>query len=127
MSSLLVGSIYDTVGLNQSTTAQIAKGRAKAWVVFNGTGTVAIREAYNVSSITDLGTGSYVVNFSTSLYSSNYAVSGVCNRGAAATTIGILSGPYVSNPTANTFPVGTTDVSGVSTDYEFVSLIFMGA
>ena len=46
-----------------------------AWVNFNGTGTVAIREHYNVSSITDAGTGHYTVNFATDLPDANYAVS----------------------------------------------------
>jgi len=46
----------------------------RAWVNFDGTGTVAIREDGNVSSITDDGTGSYQVNFSTALADSNYAV-----------------------------------------------------
>jgi hypothetical protein len=36
----------------------------RAWVNFNGTGTVAIRASFNVSSITDNGTGDYTVNFS---------------------------------------------------------------
>ena len=48
---------------------------AKAWVNFNGTGTVSIRDDGNVSSITDYGAGNYGVNFSTSLPSSNYATS----------------------------------------------------
>ena len=47
---------------------------AKAWVNFNGTGTVAIRAAGNVSSITDNGTGDYTVNFATALTDTNYAV-----------------------------------------------------
>lgn len=46
----------------------------KAWVNFNGTGTVAIRAAYNVSSITDNGTGDYTVNFTAALADANYAV-----------------------------------------------------
>jgi hypothetical protein len=47
---------------------------ALAWVNFNGTGTVAIRSSYNVSSITDNGTGDYTVNFATALSDANYAV-----------------------------------------------------
>lgn len=47
---------------------------ALAWVNFNGTGTVAIRSSYNVSSITDNGTGDYTVNFATALSDTNYAV-----------------------------------------------------
>ena len=44
----------------------------RAWVNFNGTGTVAIRASGNVSSITDRGTGQYTVNFSTAMPDSNY-------------------------------------------------------
>tara|TARA_R110002074_G_scaffold200293_1_gene368233 strand:+ start:122 stop:493 length:372 start_codon:yes stop_codon:yes gene_type:complete len=47
---------------------------AKAWVVFNGTGTVAVIGSYGVSSMTDLGTGQYRVNYTNSLSSTNYAV-----------------------------------------------------
>lgn len=45
----------------------------KAWVNFNGTGTVAIRAAFNVSSITDNGTGDYTVNFTSALSDANYS------------------------------------------------------
>jgi len=45
---------------------------ARAWVNFNGTGTVAIRESGNVSSITDNGTGDYTVNFTTAMPDANY-------------------------------------------------------
>jgi hypothetical protein len=48
---------------------------ARAWVNFNGTGTVAIRASGNVSSITDNGTGDYTVNFTTAMPDANYAVS----------------------------------------------------
>ena len=53
---------------------------AKAWVNFNGQGTVAIRDAGNVSSITDNGTGDYTTNFSASLASADYTVSGMTQR-----------------------------------------------
>ena len=46
---------------------------AMAWVNFNGTGTVAIRASYNVSSITDNGTGNYTVNFTTAMVDANYS------------------------------------------------------
>ena len=49
---------------------------ARAWVNFNGTGTVAIRSSGNVSSITDNGVGDYTVNFTTALPDANYAVVG---------------------------------------------------
>jgi len=46
----------------------------RAWVNFNGTGTVAIRASGNVSSITDNGTGDYTVNFTTAMSDANYSV-----------------------------------------------------
>ena len=46
----------------------------KAWVNFNGTGAVAIRDSLNVSSITDNGAGDYTINFAAALANANYAV-----------------------------------------------------
>ena len=45
----------------------------RAWVNFNGTGTVAIRGSFNVSSITDNGTGDYTINFTNAMPDANYA------------------------------------------------------
>ena len=58
----------------------------KAWVNFNGTGAVAIRASYNVSSITDNGTGNYTVNFTTAMVDVNYAVQ--CQASFATTGTG---------------------------------------
>ena len=62
-------------GLNASGTAPVYACRA--WVNFNGTGTVAIRASGNVSSITDNGVGDYTVNFTSALEDANYAVVGM--------------------------------------------------
>jgi hypothetical protein len=45
----------------------------RAWVNFNGTGTVAIRASFNVSSITDNGTGDYTINFTNAMPDANYS------------------------------------------------------
>ena len=58
----------------------VVNGTAKAWVNFNGTGTVAIRRAFNVSSITDGGTGIYVVNFTTAMTDANYSTLVTCEQ-----------------------------------------------
>jgi hypothetical protein len=65
MSTIKVNTIQNTSGVEQYTV--------KAWVNFNGTGTVAIRADGNVSSITDLATGNYTVNFSSATQDSNYS------------------------------------------------------
>ncbi len=49
---------------------------ARAWVNFNGTGTVAIRSSGNVTSITDNGVGDYTVNFTTAMPDANYSAQG---------------------------------------------------
>ena len=52
----------------------------RAWVNFNGSGTVAIRASGNVSSITDNGTGDYTVNFTTAMADTNYSLVGTASR-----------------------------------------------
>lgn len=75
-------TLYDNWVANDSRakTALNASGEApiyacRAWVNFNGTGTVAIRASGNVSSITDNGVGNYTVNFTTAMPDSNYVQS----------------------------------------------------
>jgi hypothetical protein len=52
---------------------------AKAWINFNGTGTPAIRASFNVSSITDNGTGDYTINFTNALTDANFSSSLTCS------------------------------------------------
>ena len=96
MSTLKVTTIQDTAGSNSSTSAEIFQGRAKAWVRFDGTGTVAIDDDYNVSSITDNGRGRYTVNFDTSLTDANYSVVASCAgdsvNGDSAVCVDIFTG-----------------------------------
>jgi hypothetical protein len=54
----------------------VVNGTAKAWVNFNGTGTVAIRASFNVSSITDNGVANFTMNFTTAMPDANYAAVG---------------------------------------------------
>jgi hypothetical protein len=57
-------------------------GVCRAWVNFNGTGTVAIRASFNVTSITDNGTGDYTVNFTTAMSDANYSSVASCSPSA---------------------------------------------
>ena len=65
------GSILVT-GEGNSTTTNLQQGLAKAWVNFNGTGTPAIRDSLNFSSITDSGTGYGDTNFTNSFANSDF-------------------------------------------------------
>ena len=80
MSTLKLDTIASRDGTESTDVTNVINGSAKAWVNFDGTGTVAIRESFNVSSITDNYTGNYYVNFTTSMSDVNYATS--VNHGA---------------------------------------------
>ena len=73
MSTIRTTTLSTVDGTATVPVNTVVNGSAKAWVNFNGTGTVAIRAAFNVSSITDNGTGDYTVNFTTALADANYA------------------------------------------------------
>ncbi len=60
-------------------TQQSHHSAAKGWVNFNGTGTVAIRDSYNVDSITDNGTGDYTITWTTDFVDTNYCWVGICD------------------------------------------------
>lgn len=75
-------------GVNKSITHDVFMDDTqicKAWVNFNGTGVVAIRDDFNVSSITDNGTGDYTVNFTNALDDANYSVVSAAGPGNTTT------------------------------------------
>jgi hypothetical protein len=57
-----------------ATSMQTGQQAVKAWVNFNGTGVVAIRASYGVSSLTDYAQGQYRVNFTTAMPDVNYGI-----------------------------------------------------
>ena len=73
----VITASYALVAGSGGTAGYLSSQLAKAWVNFNGTGTVAIRDSYNVSSITDNATGDFTINYGTALNNSNYAISGI--------------------------------------------------
>jgi len=98
---------------------------ARAWVNFNGTGTVAIRGSGNVTSITDHGTGDYTINFSTAMVDANYSVVGAAGK----TSINLISldtpaGSYTQ--TISEVRVTTPYVNGTLTDATQVNVAIFG-
>lgn len=77
----------------------VVNGSAKAWVNFNGTGTVAIRASFNVTSITDNGTGDYTANFTTALVDANYVVAGLCRSSGVSSGAPIQVEVYSASST----------------------------
>jgi hypothetical protein len=79
----VAGNLSFNSGYGSAATAY----GCRAWVNFNGTGTVAIRASGNVSSITDNGTGDYTVNFTTAMPDANYSITiGARNEGTNVST-----------------------------------------
>jgi hypothetical protein len=82
---------------------------AKAWVNFNGTGTVAIRASGNVSSITDNGVGDYTVNFTNAMVDANYTVIAGGNGGTINDFNNVTNAPYGQVPTTSSVRVRNVD------------------
>ena len=116
------GSI-DVTGEGNSTTTNLQQGLAKAWINMDGTGTISNRDSYNISGITDGGTGVYTVTISNDMSSANWSPT-------------FTGGPHSSNNNRNTASVyslaagsvnvGTWGSGGSSEDYALVSLHING-
>lgn len=86
MSTLNVANITD--GSSTVGTGYVVNGSAKAWVNFNGTGTIAARDSFNVSSLTDIGTGNYRLSFTNGFAAANYGATGVPGGSSGLPTAG---------------------------------------
>jgi hypothetical protein len=102
MSTLKTNTLSNVAGTASTAIENAINGSAKAWVNFNGTGTVAIRASFNVTSITDNGTGDYTVNMTNALTDANYSVIGSANN---------ISDGSGTNTTIATYPISSSSAS----------------
>ena len=108
MSTLKVTTIQDTSGGNASTSEQINQGRAKAWISFDGEGTIAINDSFNISSIADNATGEYTVTLSTAMSNANYSiVLGCKSKLSNRNTVANAGGTSENDPTTTAFQIVT--------------------
>ena len=92
------------------STSDVEMFLAKAWVNFNGTGTVAIRASGNVTSITDVGVGTYTINFTAAMPDTNYAtVTAFGGSGSADWGGGLDSARTVSTTSAPIYSAYSTN------------------
>ena len=99
---------------------------AQAWVDFNGTGTVAIRDHLNVSSLTDHGTGLYSVNFASAMASTNYACAGMAGYDFV-TSAGYMRVVTLSDTiSTSAVKISTTHANTSTQDLERVNVIVFG-
>lgn len=125
MSTLKVGNINSLTAstppvINDNSGTQVGTF-CRAWVNFNGTGTVAIRASFNVSSITDNGTGDYTINFTTALADANYSIVATSGRNPITGPAGDV-GLYQAAPTASAVRLGTTNGAGFGEDHLYVCM-----
>jgi hypothetical protein len=85
------GSI-DVTGEGNSTTTNLQQGLAKAWTHLNGSGTIAVQDSFNTSTVTDRATGRYEFNRTNNMVNRVY----VCSGSSSAST-GDASSVYVSD------------------------------
>ena len=104
------GNLLFNSGYGSAATAY----GCRAWVNFNGTGTVAIRASGNVSSITDNNTGDYTVNFTTAMVDANYITAGTATRNVLNNYASFFS-PYVTI-TTSTIRIQAVNFSGATED-----------
>jgi hypothetical protein len=122
MSTLKVNTVqHNTSGFNNVVQFTDGAGTqngtlCRAWVNFDGTGTVAIRADFNVSSITDNGTGDYTVNFSNALSDANYCL--VATTGNDNTNNRFVS--QVRSLAVGSVTIGTIDGANAVIDPAFV-------
>ena len=124
MSAVKFESINNIAGTSPSTPEQIAQGRAKAWVNFNGTGTVAIRDDFNVSSITDNNAGDYTVNFDNAMPNANYVAVGMGTQSSGNAPVTVSKNNRTAF-TASSCAI-TTAQSSTRTDIDHVLVAIFG-
>ena len=114
---------------NFASVAGYPAYQCRAWVNFDGTGTVAIRASGNVSSITDNGTGDYTANFTNAMPDANYAVAGIAMFQSSVNNhfIGFGdangAGGTLPSTTAVRFRTMYNDATNTSQDCTYITLM----
>ena len=116
------GSITGDISVDALSTAtgSAPSYSSRVWVNFNGTGTIAVRNSGNVSSLTDNGTGDYTVNFTTALSASTYCVTGHANHVTNTSNSRGFLQSKTTNRTTTTIRVVCVGDGGSILDFEVI-------
>jgi len=130
MSNLVVSNISD--GTTSVGTGYVVNGSAKAWVNFNGTGTIAARDSLNVSSLTDNGAGDYTISYTNNLNATDYCFVGSAEYENAADSVNLFclkdngtTYKLASSFRGESFYVNST-VNRTNFDFQQVNLLIHG-
>jgi hypothetical protein len=107
-------TVADNLLFNSGYGSAVIGYGCRAWVNFNGTGTVAIRASGNVTSITDNGTGDYTVNITTAMPDTNYSVNAIGYSDNVSYTLNMYL-TEATAPTASLFRVSSRQTNTTTT------------
>ena len=122
MSTINAANITD--GTDTVATGYVVNGSAKAWINFNGTGTVSTRDSFNLSSLVDNGTGNYSANYTSNMSANDYCVvTAVGQTSPFPIAQAYLQGVKTTHVQLNTAQPGTADYNlGLVTSASFGDL-----
>ena len=125
-SELRVNTLKDASGNNSVATSVVFNGTAKAWVNFNGTGTIATRDSNNVSSLTDNGTSDYTTTFTSAMNNDDFAVSAHSTSTGRGYHCNAPKNAADANVSTTIIRSLGTDFNGNTNDHQFVHHIIHG-
>lgn len=120
MSTLKADTIVASDGSSPVTLTK--QSAAKAWVNFNGTGTIAARDSFNTSSLADNGTGNYNQLFTSAMSNNDYSVTG----GVSESGVGGISRLVIGDGYTTTQNLILSYNSGTLIDYGFIAVTLNG-
>ena len=130
MSTLAVGTIKSISSAPPvfHNTSGTEKGQLiKAWCSWNGTGTAAIRDSYNISSLTDNGTGDFTLNFSDAFSNDDYCLAGTAGPNSEYIANHLNGGGTTSNYTTSSCRFSIRHVYNNNlSDAEFNEVMIIG-
>ena len=118
------GSIAVT-GEGNSTTTNLQQGLAKSWIHFEGDGTISISDSFNVTSITDRGTGLYTITIANDMSNTQYSITGSGTHDAGS-YVAWCAVAHDTGMTAGAAPVDWLNNAGTVTDVELAMTTIHG-
>ena len=115
-SELRVNTLKDASGNNSIATSTVFNGSAKMWINFNGTGTIAARDSFNFTSLTDNGTGDHTITIADNMSNANYAHTGSSGGQNSTSNGAVYAYDQGTARTTTLFRVIFFDVNGVGRD-----------
>lgn len=120
-----------------AATQSLQQGLAKAWVNFNGSGTLAVRDSFSIASVTDGGTGNFTPNFSNAFSSTNYIGLGAPSaeyahsRGMKGIGVGVDGSSNINNQTTTALQMfsnygSTAGSNGGADDTKAGFVVYLG-